>query len=604
MPVKRIRVANFKSFSEIDIDLCRFNVVIGSNAAGKSNFIGIFKFLRDIARNGLINAIAMQGGVEYIRNAKIGNTRDLEIMVVYQPDPTTEFLDSKGTDGHSLCMELCESSYEFALRFDSHGDAFSIIQDRLVIGCEISSCLSHDNTDSRQKIGRGEIRITVQGGEIHYDVVIPEGCTLTERDFVPLFFRGKRLPAKTLLLETPYAYPLPHAEKFFERIAVYDFDPKLPKKGVAITGKRDLEEDGSNLALAVKNITDNPEKKRKFANLLRDVLPFVEDFSVQKFMDVSLILTMRERYAKAQDLPAFSLSDGTITIFDLIIALYFEENPFIVIEEPVSHIHPFLIGRIVAMMKEASAKKQVMVSTHSAEVVKHAHLADILLISRDSEGFSIISRPADKEEVRTFLENEIGIEEPLYPESPRTLKRMKKRLFILVEGEDDVRFFGRIIKPLLAPRYDSVEIIPYACIKRGKVNNFLKSVRQMGNDYIFVADIDQERSVRDKKQILYYRFHDIDGGSIVIVIKEIESWYYAGLPQESLQKLGVPALPSTNNLTKEDFNQLIPRRFDSRIDFMFEILKFFSVDSAVKENRSFKFFSDRYHLNSQSDRET
>jgi len=52
-----------------------------------------------------------------------------------------------------------------------------------------------------------------------------------------------------------------------------------------------------------------------------------------------------------------------------------------------------------------------MLSTHSTEVVKHTCLSDILLISRDSEGFSIISRPADKEEVRTFLENEIGIEE-------------------------------------------------------------------------------------------------------------------------------------------------------------------------------------------------
>jgi hypothetical protein len=52
-----------------------------------------------------------------------------------------------------------------------------------------------------------------------------------------------------------------------------------------------------------------------------------------------------------------------------------------------------------------------MVTTHSAEVVKHTRLDDILLISRDSEGFSIISRPGDKEEVRTFLENEIGIEE-------------------------------------------------------------------------------------------------------------------------------------------------------------------------------------------------
>jgi predicted ATPase len=161
----------------------------------------------------------------------------------------------------------------------------------------------------------------------------------------------------------------------------------------------------------MKMITEDPEKKRKFANLLRDILPFVEDFSVQKFMDVSLILTLRERYAKEQSLPASSLSDGTITIFALIIALYFEEKPFIIIEEPVSHIHPFLIGRLMAMMKEASGKKQVILSTHSPEVVKHTCLSDILLISRDSEGFSIISRPADKEEVRTFLENEIGIEE-------------------------------------------------------------------------------------------------------------------------------------------------------------------------------------------------
>jgi len=178
---------------------------------------------------------------------------------------------------------------------------------------------------------------------------------------------------------------------------------------------------------------------------------------------------------------------------------------------------------------------------------------------------------------------------------------MKKRLFILVEGEDDVRFFGRIIKPLVAPRYDSVEIMPYACIKREKVNNFLKSVRQMGNDYIFVADIDRERSVRDKKQILYHWFHDIDGAGIVVVVKEIESWYYAGLSVTALQKLGLPALPVTDDLTKEDFNKLIPRRFDSRIDFMFELLKYFSVDSAVKENRSFKFFYDRYHIGSHGD---
>lgn len=173
---------------------------------------------------------------------------------------------------------------------------------------------------------------------------------------------------------------------------------------------------------------------------------------------------------------------------------------------------------------------------------------------------------------------------------------MKKRLFILVEGEDDIRFFGRIIKPLVLSHYDSVEILPYASIKRQKVNNFLKSVAQMHNDYIFIADIDTERSVRDKKQLLYHWFSNINGDSIVIVIMEIESWYYAGLPDDTLQKFGLPPLPSTDRLTKEDFNALIPPSFDSRIDFMFEILKSFSPVTAVRHNRSFKFFFERYHL--------
>jgi len=412
MSINRIHVENFKSFSEIDVDLTRFNVVIGSNAAGKSNFISIFKFLRDIARHGTVNAIAMQGGVEYLRNAKIGTSRDLAIKVLYQPDRTLEVVEGKGAGSSLLGLRACESSYEFSLRFDETGNGFTIVRDQLVIGCEVTGC-SRSGMDVTETtpIGRGVLTVSNKGGEIIYDASIPEGCPLTRDDIIPVFFRGKRLPEQTLLLETSYGYPFPHSEKFFDRIAVYDIDPKLPKKGVIISGRRELEEDGSNLALVIKSITENPEKKRKFANLLRDVLPFVEDFSVQKFMDVSLILTLRERYVKSYELPASSLSDGTIAIFAMIIALYFEEKPFIIIEEPVSHIHPFLVARLMAMMKEASEKKQVMVTTHSTEVVKYASLDDILLISRDSEGFSIISRPGDKEEVRMFLENEIGIEE-------------------------------------------------------------------------------------------------------------------------------------------------------------------------------------------------
>ncbi|OPY38705.1 MAG: hypothetical protein A4E35_00489 [Methanoregula sp. PtaU1.Bin051] len=178
---------------------------------------------------------------------------------------------------------------------------------------------------------------------------------------------------------------------------------------------------------------------------------------------------------------------------------------------------------------------------------------------------------------------------------------MKKRLFILVEGEDDVRFFGRIVKPLFTGRYDSVEIVPYASIKREKVSRFIKSIRLMKNDYIFVSDIDAERSVADKKQILYYRYSDVEGKRIIIVIQEIESWYLAGLSDHAARKLGMDPLMATDEITKEDFNRLIPKRFNSRIDFMFEILKFFSLPDAAAKNRSFSFFAHRYYLGAESD---
>jgi hypothetical protein len=354
----------------------------------------------------------MQGKSEYIQNTRIGPSHDLQINVVFQPDHHLDVLERQDKDSPLLAIQSCQSSYEFALRFAPRGDGFSITKDRIILGCEVMTCKRENkHIIDKQGIGHGEIRVTSESGKITYAVDLPKGCPLSEHDIIPLCFRGKHLPEKTLLLETPYAFPLTYGEKFFDRIAVYDIDPKLMKKGVAITGKRELEEDGGNLALVLKNIIGDPEKKRKFSNLLRDVLPFIEDFSVEKFMDISLVLTLREKYTKNHDLPSPSLSDGTLTMFALIIALYFEDKPFIIIEEPVSHIHPFLVARVISMMKESSKRKQVMITTHTTEVVKHATLENLLLISRDLEGFSIISLPADKEEVRTFLENEIGIEE-------------------------------------------------------------------------------------------------------------------------------------------------------------------------------------------------
>ena len=193
--------------------------------------------------------------------------------------------------------------------------------------------MSRERDRGERTLGHAEIRVSCESGEVHYEVGSARGV---------LSYPGRNhpgpVPEQTPAKKDPpprndLRLPIPHLDRFFDRIAIYDIDPKLPKKGVVITGKRELEADAGNLALVVKTILGDPEKKRKFSNLLRDILPFVEEVSVQKFMDVSLILTLRERYTRNRDLPASSLSDGTITIFALIVALYFEDKPFIIIEE-------------------------------------------------------------------------------------------------------------------------------------------------------------------------------------------------------------------------------------------------------------------------------
>ncbi|MFZ8801560.1 MAG: AAA family ATPase [Candidatus Calescibacterium sp.] len=218
---------------------------------------------------------------------------------------------------------------------------------------------------------------------------------------------------KTLLIEFPPILIInpPISDLFNRGIAIYDFDPKLPKKATPITGKTELEEDGSNLAIVLKNILGDKEKKRELSNLVKDLLPFVDNLSVEKFADKSLLFKLKESYNKKQYLPASLISDGTINITALIIALFFEKKPLTIIEDPERNIHPYLISKVVEMMKDASNNIQILVSTHNPEIVKLADLENLLLISRDKEGFSIISRPSGKENVKTFLKNEIGIEE-------------------------------------------------------------------------------------------------------------------------------------------------------------------------------------------------
>ncbi len=168
-----------------------------------------------------------------------------------------------------------------------------------------------------------------------------------------------------------------------------------------------------------------------------------------------------------------------------------------------------------------------------------------------------------------------------------------RRLFVLVEGPDDVRFFERIVKPEFERRYNSVEVRPYANLERKKIAGFIRSIQAMGAEYLYIADINDAPCITAKKQDMQEGIKHLQKDRLLITRKEIEGWYLAGIDRKSAQQLKLRPLDTTDELTKEQFNRLISQR-GSRIDFMIEMLKHFSIELAKRRNTSFKYFWEEY----------
>ena len=64
LPLKRIKVKGFKSIGCLDVELQDFNVLIGANGAGKSNFLDLFRLLSHVFRKKLQLFVGLGGGAE------------------------------------------------------------------------------------------------------------------------------------------------------------------------------------------------------------------------------------------------------------------------------------------------------------------------------------------------------------------------------------------------------------------------------------------------------------------------------------------------------------------------------------------------------------
>lgn len=337
MFLKSIKPTNLLSFGPDtqELELRPLNVLIGPNGSGKSNLIEAISLLQAAPKD-LPAPIREGGGVQdwIWRGEPKAPSACLEVI-------------AKNPNPHGM------QPLRYALAFKERGQRFALIEEKI------------ENENPDRGHDKPYIYFELQGNramlnykdegqrQLRPEDIDPEQSILAQRK------DPDHYPELTGLGEA-FSRMRFYREWFFGRYAPL----RLPQK--ADLPNDFLLEDSSNLGLMLSKLRLQPKAKEQFHEALRTLYEGIKDFevsiegsTVQVFLQENNII-----------MPATRLSDGTIRYICLLAILcHPKPPPLICIEEPELGLHPDILPDIGKLLREASERCQLIVTTHSDTLV-------------------------------------------------------------------------------------------------------------------------------------------------------------------------------------------------------------------------------------------
>jgi predicted ATPase len=176
-------------------------------------------------------------------------------------------------------------------------------------------------------------------------------------------------------------------------MSFYNINPENLRSPQQIVAESPFDEKGRNLAAVLRAVRkgNGPELNDIEGALARlvDGLRTYEIHNVGSYLITKLLYEFpntgsRDGTRLESDLG--QESDGTLRILSILAALYQQPSrPIVVIEEPEINIHPGALGVIADLLGEASLRSQILVTTHSPDLIEHFE-PDVLRVVEKSDG--------------------------------------------------------------------------------------------------------------------------------------------------------------------------------------------------------------------------
>jgi predicted ATPase len=143
--------------------------------------------------------------------------------------------------------------------------------------------------------------------------------------------------------------------------------------------------------------------RRKLLDIVQGMVPGFEDWETEQLADGRIAFKVREKGLRGT-LPSLLASDGTIRLLTILAALFCSQllPSTIFIEEPERSLHPTVMGQLVDLMREVSSQTQIIITTHSADFVRHCRPREIYLLDK-VDGCTQVVQASSIEQIDEFL---------------------------------------------------------------------------------------------------------------------------------------------------------------------------------------------------------
>lgn len=346
--LSRITISGFKSIKHCDITFRKINVLIGSNGAGKSNFISAFTLLQNILSQNLQVFAAQSGMNSFFYNGR------------------------KITD-----------KIDFEVYFGNNSYGFSLIptdDNRLIFAKEYFGY--HGRWENESNVSRGSTESQWQTGA-HNSIdenVIP---ILEKQNWRVYHFHDTGRHAKVKQ------------------------EHNISNNKVLMNDAGNL----AAFLYRLKNHYERnyAEIVRTIQLVAPYFADFV--LEPQEGNEEQIVLKWQQKGCE-DIFNASQLSDGTlrfICLSTLLLQPHSLQPATIIIDEPELGLHPYAITIFAEMVRQLSDEKQLIISTQSVEMLNEFDVEDVIVVDRSKDGSTF--KRLNENELEVWLEEDYALGE-------------------------------------------------------------------------------------------------------------------------------------------------------------------------------------------------